>query len=590
MTILLGKCYQMNPFNNNYFIGYVNHVSPQFSKVHFPSSTLMNKYIFSGEEFNGGLIGSYVTIEGENMGFIGKISELDLPEKERLSLNEKAFQSSDFHPTAKVEILMSFDYFNSYNAHRTLNTFPNIGSKVYVCPSEFMQRYVLNFGKKDEKDEDIYISVGCLTSNNQTKVKVSQQALFGRHCAIVGTTGGGKSWTVSKLIEGMTQNHTKSILIDPTGEYKTLSETCQGESIIFGQDAYYSYQDLTVEDLFFLVKPAERIQAPKLIEAIRSLKCIEMGLGKQEGFSKFCEYGYLKKTGLNKRKYDAYCYKNGPKLEDGYLRFNLDMLEKQISEECIYDTDRINPEVFGSRNENDVSNCVSLITRIANLRRTGIFKSMFGFGEIPSESKSLKDVIENFLKPTQKDKFLLRIGFEAIGFESQSREISANAIGKFLLEKARHGYFKSFPIVLILDEAHQFLNKSVVDQYFESNNLSAFDQIAKECRKYGLFLCISTQMPKDIPIGTLSQMGTFIVHRLINSKDKEAIMQACSSASSDVLSFLPVLGSGEAILTGVDFPMSLCVKFDEPQIPPDSRTPRFRDTKMYTEILGIVNP
>ena len=76
----------MNPFNTNYFIGYVNHVSPQYIKVHFPSSTLLNKYICSGEEFYGGLIGNFVTIEGENRGFIGKISELDLPEKERLSL------------------------------------------------------------------------------------------------------------------------------------------------------------------------------------------------------------------------------------------------------------------------------------------------------------------------------------------------------------------------------------------------------------------------------------------------------------------------------------------------------------------------
>lgn len=52
--------------------------------------------------------------------------------------------------------------------------------------------------------------------------------------------------------------------------------------------------------------------------------------------------------------------------------------------------------------------------------------------------------------------------------------------------------------------------------------LDSFDQIAKECRKHGLFLCLATQMPRDIPQGTLSQMGTFIVHRLINPFDKDA--------------------------------------------------------------------
>ena len=566
----------MNPFNNNYFIGYINHVSPQFSKVHFPSSTLLNKYIFSGEEFNGGLIGSFITIEGENMGFIGKISELNLPEKERLSLSEKAFQSSDFHPTAKIEILLSFDYYDSVHAQRTLNAFPNIGSKVYVCPSAFIQQYVMQFGIKDKK-ETALISLGRLTSNYQTEVKVSQQALFGRHCAVVGTTGGGKSWTISKLIEGMIKNRTKTILIDPTGEYHELSDKQKTESLVFGESTYYSYKDLTVEDLFFLVKPAEKIQAPKLLEAIRSLKCIENGIASIPGVESFVDNGVLRKTGLNKHIFDGFCFRNTQILDDGKLTFNLENLERQITNECIYDSDRNNSSILGGRNENDVSNCVSLITRIANLRRTGIFKSMFGFGEIQSGSRNLRDIIDNFIAPIQQEKYLLRISFESIGFESQAREISANAIGKYLLGEARKGKFREYPIVLVLDEAHQFLNKSVVDQYFESNNLSAFDQIAKECRKYGLFLCIATQMPKDIPVGTLSQMGTFIVHRLINSNDKESIKQACSSANSDILAFLPALGAGEAILSGVDFPMPLSVKIDEPDMPPNSRTPIFKD-------------
>ena len=164
---------------------------------------------------------------------------------------------------------------------------------------------------------------------------------------------------------------------------------------------------------------------------------------------------------------------------------------------------------------------------------------------------------------------------EEIGFESQAREIAANAIAKYLLNLARNNQFKEQPIVLFLDEAHQFLNKSVVDNYFASSSLSAFDQIAKECRKYGLFLCLATQMPRDIPIGTLSQIGTFIIHRLINYNDKEAIKQACSSADADTLSYLPVLGAGEAILSGVDFPMPLSVKINAPIVPPNSQTPVF---------------
>ena len=113
------------------------------------------------------------------------------------------------------------------------------------------------------------------------------------------------------------------------------------------------------------------------------------------------------------------------------------------------------------------------------------------------------------------------------------------------------------------------------DEYFELTKLNSFDSIAKECRKYGLFLCIATQMPRDIPIGTLSQIGTFIVHRLINHFDKEAIANASSSANKSSLDFLPILGSGEALLMGVDFPMPVILKIDKPNLLPDSATPQF---------------
>jgi DNA helicase HerA-like ATPase len=156
----------------------------------------------------------------------------------------------------------------------------------------------------------------------------------------------------------------------------------------------------------------------------------------------------------------------------------------------------------------------------------------------------------------------------------------ANAIGSLLLIRAREGAFdnkktkENRPVVLFIDEAHQFLNKSIKDEYFENTRLDSFDLIAKECRKHGLFLCIATQMPRDIPHGTLSQMGTFIVHRLINNNDKDAISNACSSANKNTLDFLPILGEGEGILTGVDFPMPIIIKFNKPNLEPISETPK----------------
>ena len=91
-------------------------------------------------------------------------------------------------------------------------------------------------------------------------------------------------------------------------------------------------------------------------------------------------------------------------------------------------------------------------------------------------------------------------------------------------------------------------------------------------------------MPRDIPTGTLSQIGTFIVHRLINHFDKESIANASSSANKSSLDFLPVLGAGEAILMGVDFPMPVMMKIDKPQIEPDSSTPNFKTNSIIEKI------
>src|SRR5690606_6992901 len=206
------------------------------------------------------------------------------------------------------------------------------------------------------------------------------------------------------------------------------------------------------------------------------------------------------------------------------------------------------------------------------LANTPELNQIFGFNQEKGEN-DLTDVINKFISEENLTSCLLRLNLENVKYEFQVRETLVNAIGKFLLAKARSRIFTSSPIVVFIDEAHQFLNKSIKDEYFDSKPLDAFDSIAKECRKHGLFLCIATQMPRDIPQGTLSQMGTFIVHRLINHNDKEAISNACSSANKNTLDFLPILGEGEAVLTGVDFPMPIIMKFDLPANEPNSKTP-----------------
>ncbi len=585
-----------NPFVHDYFIGYINQVLPQYVNVHFPSSVLLKSFTLKGEQLNGGLVGNFVVIEGQRFGFLGKILELSLPEKERLQLSEHSFQNKEFHPTGKIEILISFDLFEPSKIDKGLNSLPSIGAKVFVCTSDFIKTYFKGFGVKETHRETApLIDLGCLTYDKTAKVQISQQAIFGRHCAVVGTTGGGKSYTVSKLIEGVTLNKTKAILIDATGEYINQGNIKEAVTpAILSVDSFFHYTNLKVSDLFVLLRPSGQVQAPKLLEAIKSLKILRILQSKADGslITKIDDNTYsikitdtifenivirddniVKDSQLMRpfnRVYNVFI----EEIESINSNFNIKALATQIVKECIYDVDRNNALKWGGKNDTHLNNCISLILRINNLINNPQFDSVFGFTKKKEDKGELIERINDFLKSSEKTFF--RVGFEKVGFDFQSREILANAIGQYLLEQARSGVFKKAPIILFIDEAHQYLNKDVKDEYFELTKLSSFDSIAKECRKYGLFLCIATQMPRDIPTGTLSQMGTFIVHRLINHFDKEAISNASSTASKHSLDFLPVLGSGEAILMGVDFPMPVILKIDMPKIVPDSETPLFK--------------
>ncbi len=567
----------MKPFDHNKFLGYVCEVTPQYIRMQIPSAKLLHTFYFNQQIYQGGTVGSFVVIEGAEYGFLGRMFELSLPQGEKLEITDMNVHEDDsiFHPIAKIELLALFDVYKPKAITKTVSRYPTIGAKIYSCSNEQIGAYISNFGMKDNNTKDVpYAPLGKLTPND-SECKVSLNSLFGRHCAVLGTTGGGKSWTVAKLIEMVsTSTVNKCILVDATGEYCNISDNMV--SIELGTGKYiFDYKRLTIDELYYLLHPSSKTQVPKLMEAIRSLKMASLDNNAELNAYYFNHNGksikYLVKASKPKNIYANFYFSHVAAIEDNTCNFNFNLLANQIKQECIWDSDRNDTSLWGSYNETDISNCVSLISRVRNIMLTSEYNKIFGFRrkDIPG-CVDITNEIHTFL---ESDKSLLRLDFSKVSFDYQVREILVNAIGNFLLQEARNGKYKISPLIVFIDEAHQFLNKSIADEYFSAKPLDSFEKISKEARKYGLFLCISTQMPRDIPLGTLSQMGTFIVHRLINEQDKKAVESAASSANRNSLSFLPVLGEGEALLVGVDFPMPLTIKINPPIHKPESGTP-----------------
>jgi len=82
----------------------------------------------------------------------------------------------------------------------------------------------------------------------------------------------------------------------------------------------------------------------------------------------------------------------------------------------------------------------------------------------------------------------------------------------------------------------------------------------KRRKKVWVNRLLATQRPRDIPIGILSQLGTLMVHRLINERDRNVVENACGELGRSVAAVLPSLSSGESVIIGVDFDFPLAIK------------------------------
>lgn len=592
-------------FAKELFLGVINKINTYNCFVKIPKPSLLKSFYFEKEQYCGGIIGKYVVVLSENLGFLGIIQEVSLPKNTDYSIEEIEIQNEDIFKTdCRIQLLLSFNYQNleddKVRAHSGIQEFPLVGSKIYICHSDLLSK-ILNGINKDENPS---IEIGKVISN-EIPLNVSFSDLFVRHCAIVGTTGGGKSYTIGKIIEEIHKHndlHTKKlnvILFDATGEFESLGaerDNSNNDSKFIGikrykfgklseenkknklESVYFSYKSFSTSDWFALFNPSANVQAIKLREAIKSLKLVYAKKQKDQQYPDLYEKANNLINDFNKALKEEHDVVYNDESSD----FEIKNLAKQISNECIWPTNKAQDKkgCFGGNNEQDEGYCSALINKINYKVGNKIYNQIFNFYNNLNDSKNIAEVFSINDNDTIKI-----ISLKDVSFDDNMRAVLMNCIGRFFLDKARKEDYKENPTILIIDEAHQFLNTRISGDYAPDVHLNAFDNIAKECRKHGLYLCLSTQMPRDIPDGTLSQVGTFIVHRLINENDKNKIKDACQESTREIMSYLPILGKGECMIISNHVPMPLHIKVNEPsdEFRPSSKSPleeHFEDKKI----------
>ncbi len=552
-------------FIEKLYIGKITNIT--YSKVecvidYNPSNKTTTHF---GNQYMSGSVGEYIVIEHEYLAILGQIYAINLEEREKNYDDSQALK-----PRVSIQLLATY-YWLEDKLQAGIKESPRISEKIYSAPNWFLNKLTNLINDKNENGK---ITLGKLSKGVDGMVEFPWQALFERHCAILGATGGGKSYSVAKIIEELIKlNDAEApniLLLDATGEYQKFKRK---NKYILGEDCFLNYANFNDNDFMALFSPAPNIQTPIFIEAIKSLKAV--AFAKRQSVNPLQEYikdsgdnSLLFKRNKNKQFYINFLkeiesseYVNNPNSQ-----YDVNKLPDQIQLECIFDSnrndnDKDNFKFWGDINNNSLVFCTTLILRIRSFLMAEYTKKIF-------QSNDDNNIFNLLKKDKGKINKLTHISLKEVSYEFQMREIIVNCIARKLLTMAREGKFQQKPLIIFIDEAHNFIGKKAGggENRFP---LDAIEIIAKEGRKYGLHLCLATQRPADLPDGIISQMGCMLVHRLTNGADREKIERASNDIDRETARNLPSLIAGEAIIAGVGFPFPMTIQMDKPKNCPE---------------------
>lgn len=560
-------------------IGVVSSAFPSQVHINLGDEAARSGTSLYGYPLGTGQVGEFALVDCDSTIAVGRISAVRLIERDRLAVNPSLAEVKRVDPIGELDLLATLDK-ETGRVSPGVAVRPRLGAHVF-SPAPALMSSLVAGAPLAQGGAKILLELGGVAALEGAVVSVAPDRLFGRHCAILGATGGGKSYTISKLIEESAKHRCKVILIDATGEFHTLGEMAKhvslGEPLHGEVESHLPHSALEEQDLYALFQPSGKVQGPKLREAINSLRIAHIVQVQSSPLDKALKLalttagllqqnGMILKADLPRKPFEDALNAYRHLIEAPDAPFDVRLLASQILSECVWPSSIKKAGSYGGGDGNEAY-CAPLIARINAVLAGPDLRVVF-----EPKGPNLLSEIEAFISG---DGRILRISLASVPYGFNAREIIANAIGRRLLGLARRRRFRSCPVTIFLDEAHNFLSRKIGEDD-AAVRLDAFDQIAKEGRKYWLNVCLATQRPRDLPEGVLSQMGTMIVHRLINDRDRDVVERACGEIDRAAVAFLPTLSPGQAAFVGVDFPFPLIVSMTRPRFPPDSLGPDYQ--------------
>jgi DNA helicase HerA-like ATPase len=248
--------------------------------------------------------------------------------------------------------------------------------------------------------------------------------------------------------------------------------------------------------------------------------------------------GYLEREGADGTKEFYLENFNIPTGNEVIIKTEFDEIENALDLSILFE------EAHGNSQIRDY--CSSLLTRYKSLKERSEFNFMTSVKEDVDKVKYIDEILgiaENKTKKTQ----ISIIDLNSV--EDEIVEVISCVISRLIFEKLKNAEHRNtFPVNIVLEEAHRYISNDPGSVFGSANKI--FERIAKEGRKYGMFLLASSQRPSELSRTVLSQCSNFIIHRIQNPEDLSQIRQMTPHISASILSRLPSIPRQHALVFG----------------------------------------
>ncbi|NOI09453.1 ATP-binding protein [Vibrio alginolyticus] len=641
-------------------IGTVGFVSPSEIRVSLEIDSPDSVSLQGGSPRNFPRINSYVLINSDDGFLVGQVEWIAVehsPYPKRRGLQDFGLIDLPF-PLKKLSInpvgtLRSDRKNDGFKFTRGTDAFPSVGDSVLLPTDQQLNSII-------ESGENRRVKIGDSPLANNAEIKIDPDKLFGRHVAVLGNTGSGKSCSVAGLIQwsldavlqqGQTPN-ARFIILDPNGEYsRAFGPKSKYKGNLLRVEANSDYGELELKVPSWLWNSSEwgaftqassKVQLPLLRRALRAMRndvlseddvtiqakhfCGILLVSIRQLASQgqiYVNGGHAKGLVESLTSWETSLITLNEKIHNQPFNSVISTINTYLSSRRgaqwpakpeVSDTDKLISELKEAhvalggdeqellpksedtpiRFEGD--DFVAYLEALAQETGTEQFmeflltriRTMLGDTRISAVTKdseepiSLTDWLDTFLgKDTHGAITVIDLSL----VPNEIIHLVTAVISRVTfeaLQRYRKMNGKPLPTVMVAEEAHTFIKRYKEES--ESQSVSdvcckVFEKIAREGRKFGLGLVVSSQRPSELSPTVLSQCNTFLLHRISNDRDQEQVHRLVPDNMRGLLRELPSLPSRHAILLGWASELPVLVRMKElsEEQRPQSDDPDFWD-------------